>query len=144
MKLCNPDAIRYPPRMLRPTRPLLMARLRASARVAAWVLLVFLLKVGMVAACTVEELQDSSSGATSTAPLATDTVVPAEASDPESPSSVLSHAAGGCLDCHCHHAAALPPVIVTLAGPPAMPRVGVPPIAMPVGVVRNELRPPIL
>ncbi len=144
MKLCNPDAIRYPPRMQRPPHPLLMARLRASARVAAWVLLVFLLKVGMVAACTVDEMQDTPWGVTSTDLTATDTVVPADASEADDPSSLLSHAAGGCLDCHCHHAAALPPVMVTLAGPPAMPRVLLPPVAMPIGAARNELRPPIL
>ena len=129
---------------MRTSPPLLMARLRASVRVAAWVRLVFLLKVGMVAACTVDEMQDSTWGATSTQGPAADTALTPDASAADDPSSLLSHAAGGCLDCHCHHAAALPPVVVLLAGPPAMARVLPVPIAMPIGPARNELRPPIL
>lgn len=144
MKLCNPRTVRYAATEMRNSPPLLMARLRASVRVAAWVLLVFLLKVGMVAACTVDEMQDSTWGVTSTQVPATDAALPAEASEADEPSSLLAHAAGGCLDCHCHHAAALPPMTVTLAGPPAMPRVLPPPVAMPIGAARNELRPPIL
>lgn len=132
--------------MSRSASPLLLARFRASARLASWVLLVFMLKIGMVAACTVDEMQDSTGVLTSAAVLAADSVALADGTDAEADtqSSPLSHAAGGCVDCHCHHATALPPVMVTLAGPPAMTRRILPPIAMPIGVVRNELRPPIL
>lgn len=143
MKLCNPPVNRYLAAMSRSAPPLLLARFRASARLAAWVLLIFLLKIGMVAACTVDEMQDSTRALTSSATLSPDTVTLGDGLAADAPSSPLSHAVGGCLDCHCHHAAALPPVIVTLAGPPAMLRRVLPSIAMPIGVVRNELRPPI-
>ena len=142
--MCNPTAVRYAFASMRMSPPLLMVRLRASARVAAWVLLVFLLKVGMVAACTVDEMQDNTWGVASTEMMATNAAMSTDNPDGDAPSSVLSHVAGGCLDCHCHHAAALPPVMVTLAGPPAMTRRVLPSIAMPIGVVRNELCPPIL
>lgn len=144
MKLRNPQLVRYRAPMSRSAPPLLLARFRASARLAAWVLLVFMLKIGMVAACTVDEMQDIAGFPTNTTTLVADTVAQADNADPDAPSFPLSHAAGGCVDCHCHHAATLPPVIVTPAGPPAMPRRVLPSIAMPVGVVRNELRPPIL
>ena len=96
MKLCNPRTVRYAATAMRTSPPLLMARLRASVRVAAWVLLVFLLKVGMVAACTVDEMQDSTWGVTSTQVPATDAALPSEASEADEPSSLLAHAAGGC------------------------------------------------
>ena len=144
MKLCNPPLTGYPAPMSRSASPLLLARFRASARLAAWVLLVFMLKIGMVAACTVDEMQDSTGVMTSAAAVAADSVALADRADADAPAAAFSHAAGGCMDCHCHHATALPSVMVTLAGPPAMTRRVLPTIAMPIGVVRNELRPPIL
>jgi hypothetical protein len=103
-----------------------------------------MLKIGMVAACTVDEMQDSAGVLTNAFALTSDNVASADGATADAPAGAVSHAVGGCLDCHCHHAAALPPVMVTLAGPPAMTRRALPAIAMPTGVVRNELRPPIL
>ena len=120
--------------------PPVLARLRASTRLIALVLLVFLMKVGMVTACATHDVGDTAlgaSGQTASAMLmALDTGEGGKSPEP------LSH--GGCVDCHCHHAAALvaesTPSVRHVRGaePPA--------VAMSVhGLVPGqELRPPIL
>ena len=122
-----------------PSTPLL-ARLRASTRLIALVLLVFLMKVGMVTACATHDVGDASpaaSGQTASAMLlALDTGDGGKSPEP------LSH--GGCVDCHCHHAAAL----VSEVTPPAWHALGAEPPVVAVGVhvvpPGQELRPPIL
>jgi hypothetical protein len=103
-------------------------------------LLVFLMKVGVVAACATHDFSDASLVAASqtahAAALALDT---GDDGDPPAPS-----AHGGCVDCHCHHAATL----VSEATPPASHvRGDEPPAALArVHMVApgQELRPPIL
>ena len=118
-----------------------LARLRASSRLIALVLLVFLMKVGVVAACATHDFSDASFAAASqtahaAAAAALDT---GDDGDPTAPS-----AHGGCVDCHCHHAATL----VSEATAPAWPmRSAEPPtVAARVHLVApgQELRPPIL
>ena len=123
----------------RPSPPVL-ARLRASTRLIALVLLVFLMKVGMVAACATHDFGDASGAAAGQAAAAA--MLALDTGDDGQPPEPLAHA--GCVDCHCHHAAAL----VTEATPPAWHVRGADP---PIVTVRvhgvapgQELRPPIL
>lgn len=118
--------------------PALLTRLRASTRLIALVLMVFLLKVGVVAACATHDFGDAglSPAEHASASVAVDT------GDDGNPPEPI--AAGGCVDCHCHHMATLVPDV--------LPRVSIAPAAEPPIVavsVRTvcpgqELRPPIL
>ena len=126
--------------MSRTSSPPAFARLRASTRLIALVLLVFLMKVGMVTACATHDVGDTAlgaSGQTASAMLmALDTGEGGKSPEP------LAH--GGCVDCHCHHAAAL----VTEVTPPAWHARGAEPPVVAAGVQialpGQELRPPIL
>jgi hypothetical protein len=116
-----------------------LATLRRSVRLAAFALAVFVLRLGMVAACEPSDLAELLSGqadghaVVSTLDASSDSV-------PDSPEPSLS---GHCLHCGCHFPAALPtppePMAVTEPGVMA-PRWNhrhsdVPPA--------RELRPPI-
>ena len=117
----------------------LLARIRASTRFTVLVLLIFVMKVGLVAACAAHESeQGGREGATATSAIGT--LSNESPTDGEKPAP-LQHA--GCVDCHCHHAAALLPELamfnwVPAAAEPAnllvLPRAAVP---------ARELRPPI-
>lgn len=120
--------------------PPLLAHLRASTRLIALVLLVFLMKVGMVAACATHDFGDASSAAAGQTAAAA--LLALDTGDDGQPPEPLAH--GGCVDCHCHHAAAL----VTEVTPPVWHVRGAEP---PIAAVRvhvvppgQELRPPIL
>jgi hypothetical protein len=104
------------------------------------VLLVFLMKVGVVAACGTHDFSDASlAAAGQTAHAAASALDTGDDGDPPAPTT---H--GGCIDCHCHHAATL----VSEASAPAWPmRSAEPPtVAARVHLVApgQELRPPIL
>lgn len=116
----------------------LLTRLRASTRLIALVLVVFLLKIGMVAACATHDFGDAglSPAEHASASVAVDT------GDDGNPPEPIS--AGGCVDCHCHHVATLVPDVLprmALVRAPELPLVTV-----SVRTVRpvQELRPPIL
>ena len=119
--------------------PPVLARLRASTRLIALVLLVFLMKIGMVAACATHDVGDAALGAAGQTASAAVGVL--DTGDGGKAPEPLAH--GGCIDCHCHHAAAL----VTEVTPSVRHVRGLDP---PVVAVRvhglipgQELRPPI-
>lgn len=122
------------------SRPLI-ARLRASTRLVAMVLLVFVMKVGMVVACSANDFEPAGSDGTSTTSVSLAVIVDDGPSDDSKSPEPLPHAS--CVDCHCHHAAALTPETASLAwavtdAEPAglfVHRRPTPP--------RRELRPPI-
>lgn len=118
--------------------PAVLTRLRASTRLTALVLMVFLLKVGVVAACATDDFGGAGLSPTehASASVAVDT------GDDGQPPEPLS--SGGCVDCHCHHVATLVPDVlprVTL-----VPATEPPIVAVSVRTVcpGQELRPPIL
>lgn len=102
-------------------------------------LLVFLMKVGVVAACATHDFSDASLAAAGQTAHAAALALDTGDDDPPAPS-----AHGGCVDCHCHHAATL----AAQATPPAWNVRGAePPAALArVHMVApgQELRPPIL
>jgi len=123
----------------RPTSSLL-ARLRASTRLAVLVLLIFALKVGAAAACAKHDFVDLGLGKGD--PHAVVKVADSTTGDDLSKTQ-LGHM-GACSHCSCHHASALPvETVLTFASHPrevAMYRSGTPPSTAP----RLELRPPIV
>ena len=123
----------------RPRGNTILARLRASTRLAMLVLLVFALKVGTAAACVKHDFADLGSGTGDTHQA----VVQATDTDPgDASKTVLTHA-GTCSHCGCHHASALPTsAVLAFAVCPREGlayRSGTPPSAAP----RQDLRPPI-
>jgi hypothetical protein len=124
----------------------LIARLRASSRLMAWVLLVFVMKIGMVAACTVHDFQDvSQAGKSALTAQITDADTDAESGtlpDPKTPDP-FQHANGCCVDCGCHHAGLLPePLSFAFAAYDAAPIT--PSESFRWATVRREMRPPIV
>lgn len=126
-----------------PSSRSVIARLRASTRLVAWVLLVFVMKIGMVAACTTHDLEDlrlggKAAAAASTAVVDNDTAT----SDGDTPNPA-KHGNGVCVDCSCHHAAALLPDTLNLAFPPTDSELTRFFLQVRHAVPRRELRPPI-
>ena len=124
----------------RPDSTLLLARLRASTRVAMLVLLVFALKVGMAAACVKHDFADFELGTGDTHQA----VVQATDTDAGDASKTVLTPAGTCSHCGCHHASALPTsTVLAFAVCPREGlayRSGTPPSAAP----HMDLRPPIV
>ena len=119
----------------------LLARLRASARLAVLVLLVFALKLGAAAACVKHDFADMGFGTDGSSHAVAMKASPLDGSNDDSTKLKLGHAA--CSHCGCHHAAAMVPdtQIVVVLVPQALPMrtSGLPPSAsQPL-----ELRPPI-
>lgn len=115
----------------------LLARLRGSARLAIFVLLVFALKIGVAAACVKHDFAESGLGGSAAAEVLQVDAVPS--GDDGTPLDFT----GTCTHCACHHAAALLPEFHTAlpVGPEALhTRVWTPPSNAP---PRFELRPPI-
>lgn len=86
----------------------LLARLRASVRLAVFVLLVFTLKIGAVVACATHDFADVGVGAGGSQ-AAVMKVLPAAGTDVDLTTTTLGHAAT-CIHCGCYHAAAVVPV----------------------------------
>ena len=123
-----------------PFAPTLLARLRASTRLIALALIVFLLKVGLVAACASHDFSDAAVTAAEQTPAK----APMQADTDDGGKPVEPKASGDCVDCHCHHVATLIADFV--------PRIAVAPAAEPPNVAVSartvspgqELRPPIV
>lgn len=82
-------------------------RLRRSARLAAFVLALFLLRIGMVAACLPSDLAELAHDAAQTEQrLHADAVDTGDDADSK-------HNEGHCLHCSCHHAVTLPATMAT-------------------------------
>ena len=88
--------------------PILLARLRASTRLAALVLMIFVMKIGMVTACSMHDLGDLAGGGSKSAAVSA-TLVDKAPDNSDSVPGPFTHGAAGCVDCSCHHAAALLP-----------------------------------
>lgn len=110
-------------------------RLRRSARMAAFALVVFVLRIGMVAACAPSDYAELSNHDDATASVVVSAEVPAD--------DDTQHSAGHCLHCSCHHAVALPGALV--APPPKSAYfVGVSPLIRQITAPPDlSLRPPI-
>src|SRR5690606_37685718 len=101
----NTAAVRYPESVDSARALPLLARIRASSRLAVLVLLVFALKLGSAAACAQHDFADLGlDGETSTMGLLD--VASADPGDPSGPNA-LSHL-GACSHCGSHHASAVP------------------------------------
>ena len=142
MKFHNAPECVYGARMIPAVPRTLLARLRSSARLAVFVLLVFTLKIGAVAACAKHDFADVGVG-TGSSEVAVMKVMPAAGADVDLTTTTLGHAAT-CNHCGCHHAAAVVPVAymsLTITANGLMVRTaGLPPSASP----PLELRPPIV
>ena len=118
----------------------LLARLRASARLAVLVLLVFALKLGAAAACVKHDFADMGFGTDGSHAVAVK-ASPLDGGNDDSTKLKLGHAA--CSHCGCHHSAAMvPDSHVEFAVVPqelAVRTSGLPPSAS----ARLDLRPPI-
>lgn len=110
VQLCTPRLRHYPRRRMPPARSSLSAlpRLRRSLRLAVLALAVFVLRVGLVTACAPNDLAESLAGDDATA-LAAVHADDAASSDP------ADHSGGHCLHCSCHHATAVPTVVLPAA-----------------------------
>ncbi len=120
--------------------PQMLARMRASPRLAVLMLLVFALQIAAAAACTTHDYVDLGFGVSDTLGTAVQ-AVDVDAGDLPKPS--LAHA-GSCNHCGCHHASALQTTtVLALASTPSehgdCSRGGLPPNSY----LRLELRPPI-
>lgn len=123
-----------------PSSRSLIARLRVSTRLAGWVLLLFVMKIGMVAACTVHDMEDL----TQTGKAAATFVTVADMDQGESKGDPLgSSQHPGCSDCNCHHAAALLPQALDLDYPPGRSEPTRVYLHVHHAAPRRELRPPI-
>ena len=123
----------------RPTSRLL-ARLRASSRLAVLVLLVFALKIGTAAACAQHDFADMGLGAGGDHALV---VSVSDMDGSDDASTMFSSHAGACNHCSSHHAAALTPTssmfVVIAQSSLKATLLGLPPSAS----LSFELRPPI-
>lgn len=128
---------RYRPRMFAPRTPLLAA-LRRSTRLAAFALVVFVFRLGLVAACAPGDLAESlaSSGGDPAVHLSVE-------GDQADLGGIKAHDSGHCLHCGCHVPAALPTAIVAqlLSLPISQDRQEA--HSPPDAHVWRELRPPI-
>ena len=127
--------------MIPATSRTLLSRLRASARLAALVLLVFALKIGMVVACAEHDFADMGLGTSGDHALV---VAVSDMDGADDAPEILSSHAGACSHGSTHHPAALTPTSALFAGivqrglnPTSS---GLPPSASP----SFELRPPIV
>lgn len=116
-----------------------LTALRGSVRLAAFALVVFVLRLGIVAACEPSDLAELFSGQAQQHVVAS---APDAPSDP-SPNPFDQHQAGHCLHCGCHFPAALPTspdaiLAVELHFVPPSPSLGL--NDAPPG---RQLRPPI-
>lgn len=142
MKFHNVPASVYGARMIPAVPRTLLARLRSSARLAVFVLLVFTLKIGAVAACAKHDFADMGLG-TATSQGTSMAALVVDGADVDLTQTQLGHA-GTCNHCGCHHAAAVVPVsyisLATTANGLTVRTAGLPPSASP----PLELRPPIV
>lgn len=138
VQLCPPRLRHYPRRRMPPSRsPLsVLPRLRRSLRLAVLALAVFVLRVGLVTACAPNDLAESLAGGEASASAS-------QHADDDASTDPADHSGGHCLHCSCHHAAAVPVVVLPTA-PVATPTL----VALTTAAQANappdlSLRPPI-
>lgn len=114
--------------------------LRASARVAVLVLLVFAMKIGLAAACAKHDFADLGLGSDASHQVSAS--ASADTDDDSPGKGPLPHA-GACNHCGCHHAAAMPVPAYALTAPLVHDRFGYDPETGHSAPAPLELRPPI-
>ena len=140
MEFHNTAAAVYPHRMT--TAPTLMRRLRGSARLAAFMLVVFAMKIAIAGACARHDFNAIAGPSPGQQTSMMQAVVAANAVG-DLPADTFGHSASSCNHCSTHNAAALVPtstmfaVIMQRGLEGTSP--GLPPSASP----SLELRPPI-
>jgi len=119
-----------------------MSRLRASARLATFMLLVFAMKIAVAGACARHDLSAISGAADAQRTSVVQAIVADDGSDLSK--AAFAHSTGSCSHCSFHDAAALPPephrVALVSVHSLAVLTSGWPPSAFH----RLELRPPIV
>ena len=118
-------------------RPLRLASLRRASALAGFMLIVFLVRVGITVACEPHEFAELFGGGTEVAHAVA-------GSDPSDDGDLSDHASDHCRQCSCHHGVTLASSPLALAVAKAMtvevfeyhPRADVPP--------ERGLRPPIV
>ena len=130
-------ALGYPALMPSAPTSSVLARLRASTRLAAFVLLVFALKIGTVAACANHDYGQIDFGE------AGHPVASASIDDTPAEKGPLSTHSGSCTHCQCHHSVAIlsQPFNALAVLAPALAIAGGPPVLF--ADRRRDLRPPI-
>ncbi len=134
----RPDLYHSP--MLATTPGTLLGRLRASARLAVLVLLVFTMKIGLAAACAKHDFADLGLGSNPSHQVSLSASADTDGSEPSKGS--MPHA-GVCTHCGCHHASAVPVMPYALTAPLAHARFGEIADAGHSTPAPLELRPPI-
>lgn len=121
-------------------RRFLLPWMRRSTRLAGLALLLFLLKIGVAAACMTHEWSDPVDGLA----VAEQTALAKMELQPD-PTDPAKHNPGQCADCQCHHAAATLPTELAVKAPiralARLPDHGTWRESLP---PRRELRPPIV
>ena len=115
-------------------------RFRRSARLAAFMLAIFVLRIGVVAACAPSDLAEIFQSDRSNVALHSDAQ---DDSDPNQQDH-LEASDGHCLHCSCHHAVALPGSLVPLPAAALISYVQDPPRAQATAPPDLILRPPIV
>lgn len=142
MQFHNSPAGRYHALMFATTPGTMLGRLRASARLAVLVLLVFAMKISLATACAKHDYADlGSSYGTSHETVMTAAPADTDGGDDPAQSSLLH--AGACTHCGCHHAAAVPVSAYAMTTSLAHERFGYAPDAAHSAPAPLELRPPI-
>lgn len=137
MELCTNRGARHAARRMVASRSRLstLEVLRRSSRIAFFALILFVLRVGVVAACVDDDFAELFNGSDSAAHVV-------EAPEPAA-DEAASHSSGHCLHCACHHVVVVP-ASLTFGGSgsdsdrssaPLQPHATPPP--------RLSLRPPI-
>lgn len=118
----------------------LLSWMRRSTHLAGLALLLFLLKVGVAAACMSHEWSDPMGGQA----IAEQSSLAKLEKQPD-PTDPIKHNPGQCVDCQCHHAAATLPAELTILAPvqvlARLPDHGTWRESLP---PQRELRPPIV
>lgn len=117
-------------------RPTALDLLRRSTRLAVLALLVFVLRIGMVAACAPSDYSELSGGAGG---VDTHEIV---AQDDDG-GREAPHLSGHCQHCACHHAAAIPVSSVVPVLAERAPAALVPTVVAHEAPLERTLRPPI-
>lgn len=114
-----------------------LSRLRRSTAIGLFLLVVFVLRIGMVAACTPNDIAESLSDKASSS-------VAAQVDSGTSGDTDPQHVEGHCLHCGCHYAAALAPDMAQVAA--SLPGAAHVPYrdAAVMARVEPDLRPPIV
>jgi hypothetical protein len=119
----------------------MLGRLRASARLAVLVLLVFAMKIGLAAACAKHDFADLGLASDASHQVMVSAAVDTDGNEPGK--GPLPHA-GACSHCSCHHASALPNETILAFAVVPRETVGYRSGVLPSAAPRLELRPPIV